>query len=53
MEPEGSLPPSQVPTSFPYPEPPRSSPYPIPESVTLFAFARQHWLRECAPVLGL
>ena len=28
MEPEGSLPQSQVPSNFPYPEPARSSPYP-------------------------
>ena len=28
MEPEGSLPHSQVPTNWPYPEPARSSPYP-------------------------
>ena len=28
MEPEGSLPHSQVPATFPYPEPTRSSPYP-------------------------
>jgi len=27
MEPEGSLPQSQVPSNFPYPEPARSSPY--------------------------
>ena len=30
MEPEGSLPHSQVPATCPYPEPPRSSPYPTP-----------------------
>jgi hypothetical protein len=28
MEPEGSLPQSQVPANCPYPEPARSSPYP-------------------------
>jgi hypothetical protein len=28
MEPEGSLPHSQVPATCPYPEPARSSPYP-------------------------
>ena len=28
MEPESSLPQSQVPATFPYPEPARSSPYP-------------------------
>jgi hypothetical protein len=28
MEPEGSLPHSQVPATCPYPEPPRYSPYP-------------------------
>ena len=28
MEPEGSLPHSQVPATCPYPEPPNSSPYP-------------------------
>ena len=34
MEPEGSLPHSQVPATYPYPEPPQSSPYshnPLPE----------------------
>ena len=30
MEPEGSLPHSQVPTTCPYPEPAQSIPYPIP-----------------------
>ena len=32
MEPEGSLPQSQVPATSPYPEPTRSSPYPNPIS---------------------
>jgi hypothetical protein len=34
MEPEGSLPQSQVPTTCPYPEPDQSNPYshiPLPE----------------------
>jgi len=36
MEPEGSLPHSQVPATCPYPEPARSSPYsyiPLPEAL--------------------
>jgi len=32
MEPEGSLPHSQVPATCPYPEPDRSSPYPHTKS---------------------
>jgi len=40
MEPEGSLPHSQVPTTCPYPEPARSSPYsyiPLPEFVLILS----------------
>jgi hypothetical protein len=40
MEPEGSLPYSQVPTTCPYPEPARSSPYPhipLPEDLSYLA----------------
>jgi hypothetical protein len=40
MEPEGSLPYSQVPATFPYPEPARSSPY--PKSHVSFPFLRSH-----------
>jgi len=36
MEPEGSLPHSQMPATFPYPEPARSSPY--PHNIWLLAF---------------
>ena len=39
MEPEGSLPHSQVPVTCPYPEPSRSSPYPhilLPEDPSLY-----------------
>jgi len=42
MEPEGSLPHSQVPATCPYPEPARSSPYPhisLPEDPTLLSIA--------------
>jgi len=40
MEPEGSLPHSQVPDTCPYPEPARSSPYPhipLPEEIGCIA----------------
>jgi hypothetical protein len=33
MEPEGPLPHSQVPATYPHPEPARSSPHPLPENI--------------------
>ena len=36
MEPEGSLPHSQVPANCPYPEPARSNPYPIPHFLKIY-----------------
>jgi hypothetical protein len=45
MEPEGSLPHSQVPTTCPYPKPARSSPYPhIPVPVDLSSFIETNLL---------
>jgi len=44
MEPEGSLPHSQVPATYAYPEPARSSPYPhilLPEDPTIYAWVSQ------------
>ena len=41
MEPEGSLPHSQVPATCPYPEPARSSPYPhipLPEDPSYYYY---------------
>ena len=43
MEPEGSLPHSQVPATCPYPEPARSSPYshiPLPEDILIYSHLR-------------
>ena len=40
MEPDGSLPPSQEPTNYPYPEPPQSSPCPhIPPVSPVWSFS--------------
>ena len=44
MEPEGSLPHSQVPTTCPYPKPARSGPYPhipFPEDTSLILSSHQ------------
>jgi hypothetical protein len=38
MEPEGSLPCSQEPSTGPYPEPDQSTPYFLPSSLLNFAF---------------
>jgi len=49
MEPEGSLPHSEVPTIFPYPEPARSSPYPhIIIPITLIIFCENGGLKIIA-----
>jgi len=43
MEPEGSLPQSQVPAIYPHPEPARSSPYPhitLPKDPCFFSTTR-------------
>ena len=46
MEPEGSLPPSEVPATCPYPEPARSSPYPhILIPITLIIFCENGGLK--------
>jgi len=44
MEPEGSLPYSQVPTTCPYPEPARSSPYPISHFLEIYLILLIPWL---------
>jgi len=41
MEPDGSLPHSQVPATCPYPEPDESSPYP---NITYKAYIHGHWV---------
>ena len=49
MEPEGSLPHSQVPDTCPYPEPARSSPYPhilLPEDPSLYYSSICAWVSQ-------
>ena len=49
MEPKGSLPHSQVPATYPYPEPARSSPYPhipFPEDTFYFYPPIYAWVSQ-------
>jgi len=54
MEPEGSLPPSQVPTTCSYPEAPQSSPYshtPLPEDQSSYYTPIYTWVSQVVSFL--